>query len=249
MTTLEIFLSLIVAVNTGSIFFLWNRYFLRHKQRLNVLSASLKSAPIIAKHEKTVVPAVGPSDDDIRLISDFSAFPAIVNWYLEEKESCWRLARMANTELRNKNVFDFPVYGIECNVYYNNIRAGALDISSNLLYENSGVIDVDIEIDSVRLFSFENLLDFLEDVQIHVQSNFQSNGDDKTIEVELNRIKNNESINKALVKSIWDDDNPFDGGPSLKVSLEGNAFFYMIRDKSVTWKQRNKVSQNLTPSS
>lgn len=161
-------------------------------------------------------------DEDRSFFDDFYAFGDVVNWWLSDERagSSWRLQEMADTELRLSNS-DSPEFGRRYEIYRGPIKSGVLEISANLLRYHDGKkgIWATIELQWVRLLSYEAVTDILSAIATHVDSSVESS----------------HRIHGAMTRALWDSLSIDDDGlnesnwGTLEVSFEGEAEFYFRR--------------------
>lgn len=179
------------------------------------------------------------SDADKQFFRDFADFGDVVNWWLADKyvDSPWRLQELVDTHL-SLSGGDYPSFGRAFAVFYNQVRIGRLEVSAAKGYcLLDPKVRTEIELDNVRLLSFDTVRVFLSHIVIHV-----SDQDRKTSQEYL-QIQ--QAIEQATARAVWNTLNHISGfedldGQSwgeLEVRLEGTAVWYFGRRDCEAFRQ------------
>jgi hypothetical protein len=171
-----------------------------------------------------------------RFCSDFAEFGAVVNWWLSDKHvgGAWRLQELADADLELSGG-DGPSFGRSFEVFHNQVRLGRLEVRAAYGYSASEPkVYTDIELDNVRLLSFDQVRDFLLNVALHV-----CNTDENT-----EYVRTKQEIEQALTRALWNtlhisgfDDLDGQGWGELYLSLQGTAFWYFRRRDCEEFRQ------------
>jgi hypothetical protein len=104
-----------------------------------------------------------------RFFADFAEFANVVNWWLADSKSRWRLQELPNAVLRLNVPDDSPTYGRRYALYYNQTQSGRLEIQPCYKYsaENPEIF-TDIEIDNPRLLGMDDIMDVFGALELHV---------------------------------------------------------------------------------
>jgi hypothetical protein len=213
---------------------------------LNKKAAKLlwDSEPITPEHEPPKVAGgefSSQADDDFRrFFSDFAEFADVVNWWLADEhiESRWRLQELPDGDLSlNVNFSDGPTLGRCYDIFHNQVRTGRLEIMPGYPYTaESRTVMTDIEVESVRLLSFDSITEFLGAIAMHVCDS--KNKTDETSDV-------HQAITTALTKALWknqqitefEDLDGQDWG-ELELHLQGLAPPWYFNRREALRKQR-----------
>lgn len=167
------------------------------KLRRKFLKDLLRSTPIDPQHRPAE--SAGPgydslvTDEDRLFFADFAAFAALLNrWFSERDGQCpWRLQELPETELK-LSFYDSPSFGRRYEVYHNRVRLGEMEVAPAYQYApDNPIIYADIELDWVRLLSFDQITDLLHGIAYHLCSD--------SIQDATSRI------HVALTKLLWND--------------------------------------------
>ena len=204
------------------------------------LKRLLHSKPIIPGHQ----PPTGADgeysslarDDDRLFFGHFAEFAAVVNSWLGDEHvgSRWRLQERPDGDLSLARTFeDGPTLGRCYDIFYNQVRLGRLEIEPGVHYsaENPKLL-TSIEIDWVRLLSFEAVVSFLAYIADHV---CKDGGE---------RMQASQSIHFALTKVLWktqrfEEHNPDEDWGKLKLRLNGTASPWYCNRRAALLKQQS----------
>jgi hypothetical protein len=197
-----------------------------------------ESAPITPIHNPPKTPGGDKygraREAERRFFTDFNEFADVANWWLADNESRWRLQELPDVERRLNIHYDAGLMPGRCYaLFFNQVKSGRLEIADAYQYsaENPKVY-TNIEIDNPRLLGFDDIMDVVGAVEIHVTDSGTE------------RIQADQSIHFALTKTLWDNyrisqfskrDLGQDWG-ELLVSFEGTARWYM--DRRDGWRER-----------
>jgi hypothetical protein len=179
------------------------------------------------------------SDTDKQFFKDFADFGSVVNWWLSDEhvDSPWRLQELTDTHL-SLSGGDYPSFGRAFEVFCNQVRLGRLEVSAaNGYCLLEPRVSTEIELDNVRLLSFDAVRDFLSHIAIHV-----SDQDRKTSQEYL-QIQH--AIEQAMTRAVWNTLNHISGFEDLDgqdwgelhVTLEGTANWYFGRRNCEAFRQ------------
>ena len=101
-----------------------------------------------------------------QFFSDFVQFANVVNRWLADDESQWRL-QAPILELRALSAGS-PTYGRRSHVFHNQVRVGTFELRANPDYStrNPSVV-THLEIEWARLLSFGSIQSFLREIALH----------------------------------------------------------------------------------
>jgi hypothetical protein len=216
------------------------------------LNELLHSEPITPKHErlKTAGGDFGSlaRDVDKRFFADFAPFADVVNWWLADEfvGSRWRIQEVAEGDVRlNVDFSDGPTLGRCYSLFHNQVEIGRLEIRPGYKYSREiPKVLTEIELNSVRLLSFDSIVDFLNVVALYIC-------DDKAkYEEDEYHTNTNQAIVGALTKALWQsqqitefaDLNGQDWG-ELSLHLQGRASaWYFERKEALRAKRREGLS-------
>ena len=236
--TFEI-LSILVILNLGVTYSLW-RAAARKPPRptKKFLQQLMRSEPITPKHNPPRVAggdfAILASDADRRFFSDFAEFADVVNWDLSDENfgSGWRLQELPEGDVRlNVNTEDGPTLGRCYDIFHNQVRLGRLEIRPGLDYSaETPELRTEIQLDNVRLLSFDNITGFLGDISTHV-----CDSDPKSDEY----FNASQAIVRALTKVLWESqtitqyaDLDAQDWAELELHLQGVASSWHLRRRA-----------------
>jgi hypothetical protein len=173
--------------------------------------------------------------------SDFAEFADVVNWWLADEHvgSRWRLQELPDDDLRLNVPNDGPTVGRCYDIFHNQARLGRLEIRPGYEY-NAATPKVlaEIELECVRLLSFDNIAGVLGDIAMHVCKKHPEDGE---------YFDANQAIVGVLTKALWESqtiteyrdlDAP-DWG-ELELHLQGNASDWYFSRRELMQKQRAK---------
>jgi hypothetical protein len=244
--TFEI-LSILVVLNLGVTFSLWRTAARRPpRAKKKFLKKLMHSEPITPKHDPPKVAggqfASLAGDDDHRFFSDFAEFADVVNWWLSDEDfgSRWRLQELPGGDVRlNVSFSDGPILGRCYEIFHNQVRLGRLEIRPGYKYDAATPkVITEIELDMVRLLTFDNITEFLGAIAMHVCKKHPEDGE---------YFDANQAILGALTKALWESqtiteyrdlDAP-DWG-ELELHLQGNASDWYFSRRELMQKQRAK---------
>ena len=227
----------LVFLNLAATIMLW-REAARKPQKLKkkFVTALLNSTPIAAKHEPPKnfdedFPSLVTESDRL-FFEDFTDFGAVVNWWLADEcvGGPWRLQELPDTELK-LDLSDSPDFGRRCAIFHNQVRVGTLEVSPSWNY-NAAKPEVytKIELNWIRLFSFDSVQSFLTGIALHV-----CNPDPNTKEYSETR----QNIDRALMEVLWETqkfdefDLDIDTWGELELRLNGLVFWYITRRRAL----------------
>jgi hypothetical protein len=191
-------------------------------------------------------------DDDRRFFADFAEFADVVNWWLVDDGSRWRLQELPDGDLRLVDFSAGPIYGRCYDIFHNQIKLGRLEIRPGPRYSADPDVFTEIEIDWVRLLSFGSINGFLSTIAMHLcdskaktDSNFNADS----------------AIVAALTKALWEtqqitefEDLDGQGWGEFSLQLQGHASpLYLHRREALRKKPalrsesvRREESEELT---
>jgi hypothetical protein len=199
-------LTIVVAVNATATIILW-REAARKAPRPNkkFLKNLLYGESITPKHDPPKVAggeyASLACDVDRRFFADFAAFADVVNWSLAEEYvgRHWCLQELPDGDVSlNVDFSDGPTLGRCYAIFHNQVRLGRLEIRPGYKYstETPNVL-TEIELGSVRLLSFDNIVHFLGAIAMHICDDTQTSG-------EYGKYTDaNKAIVGATTKALW----------------------------------------------
>jgi hypothetical protein len=202
------------------------------RPKKKVYQQLVSGKPISPKHQRPPIigDEYGLADDADRLFfSDFFEFGDVMNWWLADQHvgSRWRIQELPKTEL-SIDFRDSPEFGRTYEIFCGPIKLGCMEISASSRYERTKKVQASIELEWVRLLSWDNLTSFLSAVATHVNS-----ADD---------FNNFANIQGSMSRCLWDSlvvrdqDLGLDWG-SLEVTLQGMADFYFSRKDSKGFRE------------
>jgi hypothetical protein len=224
--TFKTLLYIIVFVNIALTIELWRRAVLRpEKPKKKFRKRLWWGEPITPKHEPP--PPLKEGGMSVRnpeqFSKDFEDFANVVNRYLVDYAP-WRLQELPTSEL-SKLAVSSPAYGRRYAVFHNQARVGEIELKPDWRYSTeSPEVTIHIELNWVRLLSFETIRDFL----MHVATN--------TFEYQqgtLAYLQMNEEIELAMMDVLWKTQQisklGFDEGGygQITVQLNGLASSYL----------------------
>lgn len=178
----------------------------------------------------------GLDECDRQFFNEFYDFGDVVNWCFEDRYSSsrWRLQELKDTALQIGRD-DSPSYGRRYEVFCGPTKLGTLEIKPSYDYATTNNVRASIDLNWVRLLSWDTLVTFLSGVAWHIDSRDT-------------REENWGRIHSAITRSLWnslninDDDYDGDWG-TLEVSLTGNADFYLGRRDCQAFQELRKRSK------
>jgi hypothetical protein len=166
-----------VLLNAGATITLWQRAARRpEKLKKKFRKRFWNGKPITPKHEPPPpleADAHGVGKEQLQFFSDFEDFAKVVNSWLADPDAYphgnpWRLQELPKSELLALGYFG-PTYGRTYAVFHNQVRVGEIEIAPAWKYSTQDPrIRVHVELDWVRLFSFETIRGFLIDIAKYV---------------------------------------------------------------------------------
>ena len=241
--TFEI-LSILVVLNLGVTFSLWRTAARRPpRPKKKFLKKLMHSEPIKPKHNPPKVAggdfAVVASEADRQFFSDFAEFADVINWCLSDEDfgSRWRLQELPDGDVRlNVNFEHGPMLGRCYDIFHNQVRLGRLEIRPGYKYgAATPAVTAEIELDMVRLLTFDNISEFINVIAMHVCVKSPKGGE----------YDAGQAIFGALIKALWDSqtiteykdlDEP--GWGELEVHLQGSASEWYFSRRALIQKQR-----------
>jgi hypothetical protein len=231
--TLQTELTIIVILTAMATVTLWReaaRKAPRPKKKF--ITALLHSEPITPRHEPPHTVS-GETDfswlvtDRARLFfGDFVDFAAVVNWWLADVGSPWRLQELPNTVLE-LGFYDMHHFGRRYAVYHNQVHLGTLEVSPGIPYSaKEPNVFAAIELNWVRLLSFDAIQSFLTDIALHVSDPDQNSSE---------YLRTRHCIDSALMQVLWQtvavSEFGMDGEDwgQLELRLNGIATWYLVR--------------------
>lgn len=234
-------LALIVFLNLMATVVLWREAVRKPpKLKKKFLTALLTSEPVVPKHQPPKVlgedfPSLITEEDRL-FFDDFTDFAGVVNWWLADKDvgRSWRLQELPETEL-GLTFYDEPHFGRRYGIFHNQVRVGALEVSPGFPYEaENRSVGATIELDFVRLLRFDTIVEFFDDIAMHICDHDQNtNG--------YSQPKH--EIVHALMKVIWQTQEISEFGMGsedlgqLQLRLEGQASWYFVRREALRKQQ------------
>ena len=238
--TLEI-LAFIVLINAMATIALWSKAARRpEKLKKKFLKRLWRSKPITPNH-KPPPPlksdAWGVHKKDLQFFSDFVQFANVVNRWLADDESQWRLQELPDPELRALSAGS-PTYGRRSDVFHNQVRVGTLELRANPDYStrNPSVV-THLEIEWARLLSFGSIQSFLREIALHTCEPRPGTAE---------YLQAHQQIDRAMMAALWqnqeisqfgmlDIEGSGDYG-RIKLRLDGLASFYIDRRQTLVNK-------------
>ena len=236
-----ILLSIVVLLNAGATITLWQRAARRpEKLKKKFRNRFWNGKPITPKHEPPPPlkkDAYGVGKEQLQFFSDFEDFAEVVNWWLADPDAyhrnSWRLQELPKSELLALGYFG-PTYGRTYAVFHNQVRVGKIEIAPRWKYSTQDPrVEVHVELDWVRLFSFKTIRGFLIDIAKYLSE----------ARSELEWLQTIQKIDLALIGVLWQTqeisqfkfamDEPSYG--EIKVYLDGLGSFYFKRREA--WRK------------
>jgi hypothetical protein len=233
--TFETFLTIIVFLNAVATIELWRRAARRpEKLKKKFLKRLFDTKPITPKHQQPppLKEGYARGKKELQFFSDFADFADVVNWWLADPDvggRPWRLQELPEVDLSLHGNFNYgPVYGRSYAIFYNQERVGTLEISSGFQYssENPRVFTY-IQLDLVRVFSFDTVRTFLTDIAYHT-CDFRP-GTSEYFQAE-------QAIDRAMTEVLWHVNQVSRYGlhlgedyGELNLRLDGTATWYVGR--------------------
>lgn len=206
------------------------------KPKKKFISALLHSKPIAPKHElPKIIGEDFPSlvtEEDRLFFDDFTDFSAVVNWWLADDYvgGPWRLQELPGTELK-LDFSDMPDFGRRYAIFHNQISVGTLEVSPSFRYNTEEPnVRTQIELNWIRLFSFDNVQSFLTGIALHV-----CDPDPSTKEYSQTR----QNIDRALTEVLWQIQQISEFGMDgedwgeLELHLDGSPSWYFVRRQAL----------------
>jgi hypothetical protein len=229
-------LPIIVALNVVMTVSLWRTAPRKPPQPKKAFLKALRSKPIEPTRVKQSPLPTYAGEAAKRFCRDFADFGAVVNWWLADEHvgSSWRLQQLPDTDLELSGG-DSPSFGRCFAVFYNQVRLGRLEVTDAYGYSASEPkVRTNIQLDNVRLLSFDQVRDFLLNVALHV-----CNTDERA-----EYVRTKQEIEQAMTRAVWNtlhisgfDDLDGQGWGELELSLEGTAFWYFRRRDCDAFRQ------------
>jgi len=225
---------IVVGLNVLTTFALWREAARKPPEpKKKFFAQLLRSAPIEPKHHSPKAVAERfeslVTEEDRLFFDDFADFGAVVNWWFADPHngSPWRLQELPDTILKLDGNIDHPSFGRRYSIFHNQVRLGELEISSGFPYEaENRKVCARIEIDSIRLLAFGNILDFLNAIAMHI-----SDPTSDTIE----NLKTRLIIISAMTEAAWKSWRVSEFGSDredwgmLELGFDGSAHWYYRR--------------------
>ena len=230
-----------VLLNAGATITLWQRAARRPgKLKKKFRKRFWNGKPITPKHEPPPPlkkDAYGVGKEQLQFFSDFEDFAEVVNWWLADPDAyhrnSWRLQELPKSELLALGQFG-PTYGRTYAVFHNQVRVGKIEIAPRWKYSTQDPrVEVHVELDWVRLFSFKTIRGFLIDIAKYLSE----------ARSELEWLQTIQKIDLALIGVLWQTqeisqfkfamDEPSYG--EIKVYLDGLGSFYFKRREA--WRK------------
>lgn len=238
-------LAVLVVLNIIATISLWRRAARRPpRPKKKFLRTLMHSEPITPKHEPPNVAGgqfKSQADDvDRRFFSDFAEFADVANWWLADETvgTHWRLQELPDGDLSlNVNSSYGPTLGRCYDIFHNQVRLGRLEIRPGDEYSAAAPrVITEVELQYVRLLSFDNIAGFLGTIAMHVCD------DNPKSDEYFNAYQ---AIVGALTKALWqtqqitefDDLDGQDWG-ELQLQLRGVASPWYIRRREALQKAR-----------
>lgn len=238
------FLAAIVAMNVVATISLWRIASRtksdRPKLKKEASKALWESEPMKLNHHPPNEAggnfAALATDVDQQFFADFRDFADVVNWWLADEftASRFRLQDLPEGDLRlNVDFSSGPILGRAFAIFYNQTNVGRLEISPMHDYATPNPqVSTSIEIDWARFFGFDELVQFVGAVAMHVTRS------------DADRLNNYPSIQTAMTKTLWENyrisqyqQNEADDWGELNVGFQGEARFYLDRRDAPARKQ------------
>jgi hypothetical protein len=222
-------LTIIVVLNALATIALWRKAAHRpEKLKKTFLKQLLHSEPITPKHEPPPPlkkDAWGVDEEVLQFFDDFRDFANVVNWWLADDPvgSPWRLQELLDARLK-LGFRDSPNYGRRYAIFHNQVRLGTLEVH-DYFYDTSPRVIAEIEIEDVRLLSFDSVRDFLVAIARHTC--------DRALDSK-EYIDAQQAIDRAMIAVLWqavrvsEFDLDEDYG-QIDLRLEGSAEWYFRR--------------------
>jgi hypothetical protein len=171
-------LTIIVFLNAVATIELWQRAARRpEKLKKKFLKRLFDTKPITPKHQPPPLEVDTPGvfggkkkTELMQFFSDFAEFANVVNWWLGDKynDRPWRLQELPEVDLSLHGIFDSgPVYGRSYAIFHNQERLGILEISPGVQYAENPQVITHVQLDFVRVLSFDAIRTFLTDIALH----------------------------------------------------------------------------------
>ena len=227
--TIAVFLNAIATIT------LWQRAVRRpEKLKKKFLKRLFDTKPITPKHQPPPPLKEGYAcgKKELQFFSDFADFADVVNWWLADEykysASAWRLQELPEVDLSLHGNFDHgPTYGRSYAIFHNQQRVGKLEIRSGFRYTSeTPQVFTYIQLDFVRVFSFDTIQTFLTDIALHT-CDYPGTAE---------RFGVQQAIDRAITKVLWHINQASRFGVSfdddygeINLQLDGTATWYVER--------------------
>jgi hypothetical protein len=231
--TFETLVYIIVLVNLGLTIELWRRAARRPgKFKKKFLKRLFDSKPITPKHQPPPLKeGYARGERVLQFFSDFGHFANVVNWWLADPYvgSRWRLQELPEVDMRLHGNFDYgPVYGRSYAIFHNQERLGTLEIHPASQYSvESPHVTTYINLDYVRIFSFDAIRTFLTHIAEHTCDFSQGSTE---------RLQAEQAIDRAMTEVLWHisqvsrfELDPGEDIGEINLRLDGTATWYVER--------------------
>ncbi len=244
--TIIVFLSVVIATIA-----LWRTAALkppRPKEKL--IRTLLHSKPIAPKPQPADIASKNLSRlvsiEDRLFFGDFGDFAAVINWWFAKHgkygdKSPWCLQELPDIELK-LNVSVVPAFARRYAIFHNQVRLGTLEVSSSFDYSTKNPnVRTDIELDYIRLLTFDAVYVFLTDIASHVS-------DDQN---EKEYIQARRTIDFALMQVLWHAQKVSQSGTNdedwgeVKLQLNGTASWYLKRREDLHERQAAPLAPSI----
>jgi hypothetical protein len=235
--------AIVVALNAMATISLWRDAARKPpRPKKEFLQKLNRSEPIMPKHDPPK--AVGGAFSSLatehyrRFYAEFSEFAEVVNWWLADEHigGPWRLQELPDGYVRlNVDDSSGPILGRSYTIFHNQVPLGRLEISPG--YSTAGpAVRTEIQLEWVRLLSFESVSGFLRDIAMHVC--------DKTTKADLH-FNVDHAIANALTQALWQtqeitefEDLDGQGWGELSLHLHGHVpdWYFQRRDAVRNWQ-------------
>lgn len=201
------------------------------KPKGSFIKSLLHSAPIDPQHQSPLRLADIEwmvTDEDRHFFEDFKEFARVVNLWLADSASPWRLQELADTEL-TLGVSDSPEYGRRYEIFYNQVDVGTIEVSSYFYSAEEPNVRTRIYLEHTEFLRFDKVTEFLKNIAIHVT-------DKRTNEYSQACHDITEAVTRVLWEALRDSEHDLDYRVSLgdlELQIEGQASWYLKRKKSV----------------
>jgi hypothetical protein len=170
------------------------------------LKKLFRSGPITPQHNPPKAAGgeytFAVTDEDRRFFADFAEFADVVNWWFAEEYvgSRWRLQELPDGDVSLNVSFEYgPIYGRCYAIFFNQVKLGRLEIRPSHGHSYDAAtpeVITEIEIDMVRLLSYDTIGGFLSTIASYVCERNPKDSKSHT--------NPNQAIVGALTKALWD---------------------------------------------